>query len=99
VRKPSCDRGFFLCFALNLFYRAWWGGLGALLWLLRFRLNMIPRFLPLVPVGLWLLTALVATLFLSWAARAPGEPGPPRPNKNPYSAKNEDVFPSSDSRH
>ena len=93
MRKPPPGSGFFLCFALNLFYRSWWGGLALLLWLLRFWLKMIPWFLPLAFLGVWLLAALFITLFLSWVSRTSSEPVPPTTNKNPYSAKNEDLFP------
>jgi len=93
MRRPPPGSGFFLCFALNLLYRPWWGGLALLLWLLRFWLKRLPWFLPLPFLGAWLLAALLVTLFLSWAARTSSEPAPPTANKNPYSAKNEDLFP------
>jgi hypothetical protein len=92
MRKPSRADGFFLCFALSLLWHSGWGALALLAWLLRLWLAAIPWYAPLIPLGAWLLSALAYTLFLSWVSRAGGRPAPRQENKNPYSAKNEDVF-------
>jgi len=92
MRKAPVDRGFFISFAFNLLFRSWWGGLALLLWLLRFWLKIIPWFLPLALLGVWLLSALFVTVLLSLVSRIPSKPAPPQRNKNPYSAKTEDVF-------
>ena len=85
--------GFFLSYLFSLWRHSIWGGIALLLFLLRFWLTAIPLFLPLAFLGAWLLVALIFVSFLGWATKAGGRPDPPRANKNPYSAKNEDLFP------
>jgi len=93
MRKPSRADGFLVCYLVSLFWQAGWCALALLLWLLRLWLTAIPWFVPLIPLSAWLLSALVYTLFLRWVSAASNEPSPPQENKNPYSARNEDVFP------
>jgi len=85
---------FIASFGFSLFRHSGWGALALLLFLLRFWLTAIPWFLPLAFLGVWLLMALVFISFLGWAASAGGRPDPPRENKNPYSARNGDIFPA-----
>jgi len=86
---------FIISFGFSLWHHSIWGGLALILFLLRFWLTAIPWFLPLAFLGVWLLVALVFILFLGFATKAGGRPNPPQENKNPYSAKNEDIFPGS----
>ena len=85
--------GFLISYGFSLFRHSIWGGLALLLFLLRFWLTAIPLFLPLAFLGVWLLVALVFISFLGWATKAGGRPAPPQENKNPYSARNENLFP------
>jgi len=84
--------GFIVSFGFSLWRHSIWGGLALLLFLLRFWLKAIPLYLPLAFLGVWLLAALIVIAFLGWATKAGGRPDPPCENKNPYSAKNEDLF-------
>ena len=94
MRRPPPDSGFLRCLLFNLYFRSGWGVLALGLWALRrFWLQSIPWYVPLTPLGLWMLAALFVTLFLSWTVGAFSVPSPPQENKNPYSAKNEDYFP------
>ena len=88
--------GFFISFGFSLFRHSIWGGLALLLFLLRFWIKAIPLFIPLVFLGAWLLVALVFVSFFGWVTKAGGRPAPWQENKNPYSAKSEDVFPALD---
>lgn len=92
MRRSSAG-GFIFSYLFSLYRHCVWAGLALLLFLLRIWIKAIPLLLPLAFVGVWLLAALVVILFLGWATKAGGKPSPPRENKNPYSAKNEDVFP------
>ena len=93
MRKLSASGGFFICYIFNLFRHSGWGALALILWLLRLWLGVIPLFIPLALLGVWLLAALLVTLFFSWASRVGSEPSQLRKNINPYSAKNEDFLP------
>lgn len=90
MRRTSSSHGFFLCFILNLFLNFEWGLLALLLWILHLLLG-IPWFLPLMGLAVWLLIAFFATFLINWG-RSASEPTPERENRNPYSARNEDVF-------
>jgi len=85
--------GFFISYGFSLWRHSIWGGIALLLFLLRFWIKAIPLFLPLAFLGVWLLIALIFISFLGLATKAGGRPSPPMENKNPYSAKNEDLFP------
>jgi len=85
---------FILSLGFSLWRHSVWGVFALLLFLLRFWLTAIPWFLPLAFMGVWLSVALIAIAFLGWATKAGGRPSPPMENKNPYSARNEDLFPS-----
>jgi len=85
--------GFFISYGFSLWRHSIWGGIALLLFLLRFWIKAIPLLLPLAFLGVWLLVALIFISFLGLATKAGGRPGPPMENKNPYSAKNEDLFP------
>ena len=94
MRRPSRSGGFLFSYLFSLYRHSVWGALALLLFLLRLWIRAIPLFLPLALAGVWLLVALIFVSFLGWAAKTGSAPSPPAENKNPYSARNEDVFPS-----
>ena len=80
-------------YAFGLLRHSGWVAPALLLFLLRLWIKAIPWYLLMALLGVWLLAALLFTLFFGWASSTGGVPDPPQENKNPYSAKNGDVFP------
>ena len=91
MRRTNANKGFLLCCILNLFLNFEWAALAVLLFILHLWLG-VPVILSLVGLGIWLLVALLATLLISWGVRSSNTPTPYRENRNPYSAKNADMF-------
>jgi ABC-type protease/lipase transport system fused ATPase/permease subunit len=91
MRKASGSKGYFLCYICNLFLNFEWAVFALILFILHFWLG-IPVWLSLIGLGVWLLVALVLTSLVAWGAKSANEPTPERENKNPYSAKTEDML-------
>lgn len=92
MRRAKTDGGFFLCLLYNMMLSFEWTIPAWVLLVLHFVLSL-PLWAFWVALALWPVAALVRTAFLVWVAGCE----PPRPkqeNKNPYSPKNEDVFPN-----
>jgi hypothetical protein len=92
MRRGSSSGGFVLCFFVNLLWRSWWTALALILWAVHLWLG-IPAYISLIALGHWVLSALAVTVLVSWGAKSSTAPVAPRENKNPYSAKNSDLFP------
>ena len=90
-RRPSSG-GLILCFFVNLLWRSWWAALALILWAARLWLGIL-AYVPLIALGLWALSALAVTVLVSWGTKSSTASIAPRENKNPYSAKNSDLFP------
>ncbi len=92
MRKVKYSDGFLLSFFLNLLLNYWLGLVALALWVLHLWPG-IPLFISLIALGAWVVTALITTVILSFAANsAPPEIGEQR-NANPYSAKTSDFLP------
>lgn len=72
----------------------WWGLIAILMVILHFWMD-IPWFFTWIACVVWGCHALITTALTFWANRSSQMRDPAKPNKNPYSAKNEDVFPGS----
>lgn len=94
MKRVDPSKGFFLCFLANMALHFWWGIAALILVILHFWLD-IPWFLSWLVCVIWGVHALILTALIYWGNRSSQEPDPIRPNKNPYSAKNEDCFPGS----
>ena len=92
MRRRSSPGGFILCFIVNLLWRSWWAALALVLLAAHLWLG-IPAYVSLIALGVWVLSALAVTLLISWGAGSSATPAQPQENKNPYSAKNSDLFP------
>ena len=68
-----------------------WLVLVAILLILHFALHW-PLWLIIIPIAVWFIHSLLITLLLSIGNRASSGPAPVQENKNPYSAKNKDLF-------
>lgn len=93
MRKPRYNGGFILSFLLNLVLNFEWAVIALVLFILGklFRLSIMFAFMTL---GIWIFGTLLITLFLFWVSRHGSASKPKNENKNPYSAKNSDVFPN-----
>jgi|GEM_PF-6591359 len=86
------NRGLLLSFCINMLWFSEWGVAALILWLLHLWLK-VPLFISLILLGLWPLSALITTLILSKLTRYGGMPAPRQQNRNPYSARDNEVFP------
>ena len=93
IKKGNPGDGFLLCFLLNLLFNFWWGAIATLLLIFSFvfRISIIWSF---IGYFVWISVAFLGTALILWATGVGNEPTPVRPNLNPYSAKNSDVFPT-----
>ncbi len=85
--------GLALCFGVNLLLHGEWGILAAVLWLPRLWISF-PPWPSQTALGLWLLVSVAATALVRWSAGCASPEEAPRPNRNPYSASNAQMFPS-----
>lgn len=88
MRKEK-DHGFLISFLVNLAFRFEWLLLAGILWLLHV-FHILPWWVALIPIGIWVLHALLVTLVLFGANRLGSAPSPVTKNVNPYSKKNSD---------
>ena len=92
MRKAKYSDGFLLSFFLNLLLNYWLGLIALTLWVLHLWLG-IPLFISLIALGAWVVTALFATIILSFAANSAPPAYNEQRNANPYSAKTSDFLP------
>ena len=92
MRKADPSQGFFLCFISNMALHFWWGLIALVLLILHFWLDT-PWFLSWLFAAIWGTHSLILTAIAYWANRCSEERDPVRQNKNPYSAKDKDLFP------
>lgn len=95
MKQADLSRGFLMCFLTNLVLHFWWGLAALVLLILHFWLDVSPVFSWVLSV-IWGLHALILTLLVSWGNRSSSIPTPKKENKNPYSAKTEDILPKKD---
>ena len=91
MKQVDPSRGFFLCFLANLALHFWWGAASLILFILHFWLD-IPWILSWAASVIWGVESLILTAIVFWGNRCGQERDPVRPNKNPYSAKTEDLL-------
>lgn len=87
------DGGFWLCFLVNLVFRAEWLILAviALIFNISFGFPSIGVFWILT--GLWIVISLFLTLIFSYTSEVGDKKEPSKENRNPYSKKTEDYLP------
>jgi len=85
-------RGLLLSFCINMLWFSEWGVAALILWLLHLWLK-VPLFISLILLALWPISALFTTLVLSLLTSRGSVPSPRQHNRNPYSARNNEVFP------
>lgn len=91
MKKADPSQGFFLCFLMNLILHFWWGAAALILLILHFWLQ-IPWFFSWAASVIWGVQSLVLTAIAYWVNQSGQERNPVRENKNPYSAKTEDLL-------
>ena len=97
--KKRKNRGFWLSFCINMLWFSEWGIAALILWLLHLWLN-VPLFISLILLACWPISALLTTLVLSKLTSYGSIPSPRQQNRNPYSARNNEVFPGAiNSKH
>ena len=96
MRRANASRGVFLCFLINLFLNFEWAVIAAILFGLHVWLH-IPWFFAAIIGAFWVIQAFVLAILVQWGSRSSAIPTPEQSNTNPYSAKNDTVFPSSGS--
>lgn len=89
--------GFFLTLLLNMALRFEWGLAALGFYVLHLTLGL-PLFLVPLLLAVWVVHSLVITLLVSWGGKCAAVPTPKRENKNPYSAKNQDILPKDTSK-
>jgi len=89
--RRRAGRGFFLGLIFILLWQSGWAVFALILWLLH-RWMGISLFLCWVALGVWLFSALLATVLIHAGARGPDAPAPAQQNRNPYSADSAQVF-------
>ena len=80
MRRASPSNGFFLALLLNLLFNYPLGVLTLILWILHLWLG-IPGFIPLIGLGVWVVTAFSVTAFFSlfaWIGESPRRGSPRR---------------------
>lgn len=95
MKQADPSRGFFLCFLMNLLLHFWWGAASLILMILHFWLE-IPWIFAWATSAIWGIQSLILTAVAYWANQSGQERDPVRKNRNPYSAKTEDLFPGSE---
>ncbi len=92
MRKADPSKGFLMCFLSNMALHFWWGIAALVLLILHFWLDFSLLFCWAACV-IWGVEALILTAIVYWANHSSQTRDPVKPNKNPYSAKQEEVFP------
>ena len=91
MQKAPASNGYFMCFMLNLFLNFRWGALALGLMILHLWIG-IPLYVPLAGFCIWIFVALFATWLVAFGLKSSEGKMLLRKNKNPYSAKEADVF-------
>ncbi len=91
MRRATSSDGFLIGYIISVMWNIGWGLLALILWALHYLLGL-PLFFTFIALAVWLLKALVATSLVYWAASSAADPTPKRENRNPYSAKDGDLF-------
>jgi len=91
MRKRTGARGFFLGLGFLLLWQSGWAVFALAVWLLH-RWKGSSPLLCWIALGVWLLSALAATVLIFAGAIRAKAPSPVAENRNPYSADNAQVF-------
>ncbi|MDD6395341.1 MAG: hypothetical protein PUB37_04065 [Firmicutes bacterium] len=92
MRKTSFSGSLIAVWLLNLLLNLQWSIPAWILLILHFQFGWSIWFF-WAALAAWILFTLIFTLFIRQANRCSNTPDSPKQNKNPYSAKNNDVFP------
>lgn len=92
MKKPEPSDGFLMCFLYYLIVHIGWGILSLVLMILHFVWNL-PWILTCLSSLIWCVQALVLSGLLYWGNQSGQVRTPEKENKNPYSAKNQEIFP------
>lgn len=84
-------RGFFLGLGFIMLWQSGWAAFALVVWLLH-RWRGVSLFLCWAALGIWLLSALIATILIYANTARADAPVPAPENQNPYSADNAQVF-------
>lgn len=96
MRKTSFRGNMLLVWLLNLLLNLQWSIPAWILLIMHFLFGWSLWWF-WIALAAWILLTAFFTLFIGWSNKCSNMPDPPRKNKNPYSAKTEDVFPTEES--
>ncbi len=91
MKQADPSRGFLLCFLANLVLHFWWGVASLILLILHFWMDISLLF-AWAAFAFWGIQSMILTAIAYWANRCGQERDPVKQNKNPYSAKTEDLL-------
>lgn len=91
MKQADPSRGFLLCFLTNLTLHFWWGAASLVLLILHFWLD-ISLIFSWAAFAIWGIQSLILTALVYWVNQNGQERDPVKQNKNPYSAKTEDLL-------
>jgi len=91
MQKRTGARGFFLGLGFILLWQSGWAAFALVVWLLH-RWKGSPLFFCWAALGIWLLSALAATILIHTNAARAGTSAPAPENRNPYSTDNAQMF-------
>ena len=87
--KKSGFGGFMVCFFVSLLYHAGWG-MAALAMLIVHFTTVFPIWPVFLGLGIWVLSALISALIITFGNRNYAGPYVKQDNVNPYSRSNKD---------
>lgn len=93
MKRPDPSKGFVPCFLTNLALHFWWGVAALVFMILHFWLD-VPWIFSRAASAIWGIQSLILTALAYWGNKCGQERDPIKQNKNPYSAKTEDLFPA-----
>ena len=86
------DGGFFLCFLVNLVFRAEWLLFAVVALTLNISFDIPPIIVFWILIGLWIVISLLLTLIFSYTSEVASKRNPTRENQNPYSKRTEEYL-------
>ncbi len=98
MKKADASDGFVLCLLMNLALHFWWGAAAMILAVLHFWLD-IPWIFSWAASMIWSVQALILTALAYWGNKSSQQKDPVKPNKNPYSAKQKELFAAGEQTH
>jgi len=89
--RRQTGRGFFLGLGFIMLWQSGWAVFALVVWLLH-RWRGVSLLLCWAALGIWLLSAMAATILIHASTARANAPAPAQENHNPYSANNAQVF-------